>query len=353
MPPVEIDTMPRDAVVPDFTKSYFKIVDKAFELPLFNDAYKEVSKYASPLTPYVETVVSVATPYVESILITAEENLLPVGMMDFATVQATSAAENLDNFACVGFDQLTNKAPVLKAPTTELKDTAVTYYDYAKEYLASFGICQLALKLGDKGLQITTDVLKLAGLDKSEPAKPVFRGIKKIRRNARAVRRAGAKVAGTTEPAKTIGEASILGAFAEVLGFNFFLSVVGLQLVPSPEVESSHTHDLDSSDDESVQVKLSNDWMDKYVSDEDPDYIPEVDVEENSDEEDSEEDDVPVDETVLIKAGEKVDDGEARVTGQIVEDVVGDVVQKMGIVVDQEMEKTVDEAAVVQEEQAI
>jgi len=351
MPPVEINTMPRDAVAPDSTKSYFKIVDKAFELPLVSDAYKEVSKYTSQLTPYVETVVSVATPYVESILITAEESLLPVGMLDFATVQAKSAAENLDNFACVGFDQLTNKAPVLKAPTTELKDTAVTYYDYAKEYIASFGICQIALKLGDKGLQITTDALKLAGLDKSKPAKPVFRGIKKIRRNARAVRRAGAKVAGTTEPAKTIGEASILGAFAEVLGLNFFLSVVGLQLVPSPVVESSHTHDLDSSDeDESVQVKLSNDRMDNYVSDEDPDYIPEVDVEENS-EEDSEEDDEPVDENVLIKAGEKVNAGEARVTGQIVEEVVGDVVQKVDQVV--VMEKAVDEAAVVKEEQAV
>merc|ERR1712215_60614 len=323
MPPVEIDNIPRDAVAPDCRKSYFKIVDKAFELPLVNDAYKEVSKYTSPLTPYVETVVSVATPYVESIMNTAEENVLPLGMLDFATVQATSAAENLDNFACVGLDQLTNKAPVLKAPTDELKDTAVTYYDYAKEYLASFGICQIALKLGDKGLQITADALKLVGLDKSKPAKPVFSGIKKIRRNARAVRRAGAKVAGTTEPAKTIGEASILGAFAEVLGVNFFLSVVGLQLVPSPARKSSHTHDLDSSDeDETVQVKLSNDRIDNYVSDEDPDYIPNVDVEEKSDEDsDEEEDDEPVDGKVIA------DDSCAQVTGQLVEEKVGDVNQ--------------------------
>ena len=51
-----------------------------------------------------------------------------------------------------------------------IQDTAVSYYDYAKEYVASFGISQLALKLGDKGLQLATDALKLAGLDKSKPA---------------------------------------------------------------------------------------------------------------------------------------------------------------------------------------
>jgi len=340
--------MPHEAVVLD-SKSHYKIVDKAFELPFVNDAYKKVSKYTSPLTPYVETVVNVATPYVESIKITAEENLLPVGMLDFANEQAAFAAENLDNLACVGLDQLTNKAPVLKAPTTELKDTAVSYYDYAKEYVASFGISQLALKLGDKGLQLATDALKLAGLDKSKPAKPVFRGIKKIRRNARAVRRAGAKVAGTTEPAKTIGEASILGALAEVLGFNFFLSVIGLQLVPSPVLESSHTHELDSSDEDEapVQVKLSNDWMDNYVSEEDPDYVPELDEEEDSDEYDSDEEeevDEPVNKKVLIKAGEKVQDVVVHNLVDV-EDVVGDIVQKMGDVVDQVIDQIVDETA--------
>merc|ERR1719228_2830241 len=202
--------------------------------------------------------------------------------------------------------------------------------------------------LGDKGLQLATDALKLAGLDKSKPAKPVFRGLKKIRRKARAVRRAGAKVAGTTEPAKTIGEASILGALAEVLGFNFFLSVIGLQLVPSPVLESSHTHDLDSSDEDEapVQVKLSNDWMDNYVSEEDPDYVPELDEEEDSDEYDSDEEeevDEPVDEKVLVKAGEKVQD---NVVHNLVDvDVVGDIVQKMGDVVDQVIDQIVDETA--------
>jgi len=343
MAPVEIDTMPREPVVLDSSKSNFKIVDKAFELPFVSDAFKEVSKYTSPLTPYVETVLNVASPYVESLKVTAEEKLLPVGMLDFANEKAVSAAENLDSLACVGLDQLTDKAPVLKAPTNELKDTAVSYYDYSKEYVASFGISQIALKLGDKGLQSATDALKLAGLDKSKPVKPVFRGIKKIRRNARVVRRAGAKAAGTSEPSMTIGEASILGAFAEVLGANFFLSVIGLQLVPSPGVESNHTHDLDSSDEDepSVQVKLSNDWMDNYISDEDPDYVPEQneEVSEEYDSDEEEEIDDVVDENVLIKAGEKVkDDG-------LVEDVVGDVVQKVGDVVDQVIEKIVDETA--------
>ena len=47
----------------------------------------------------------------------------------------------------------------------------MTYAEYAKEYVASFGLAQIALKLGDKGLQIATDALKLAGLEESKPFK--------------------------------------------------------------------------------------------------------------------------------------------------------------------------------------
>ena len=86
----------------------------------------------------------------------------------------------------------------------------MSYAEYAKEYVARFGLAKIALKLGDKGLQIATDALKLAGLEESKPFKSVISGIKTIRRNARAVCRAGAKAAGI-EPAKTVGEDSLLG----------------------------------------------------------------------------------------------------------------------------------------------
>merc|ERR1711925_24414 len=172
----------------------------------------------------------------------------------------------------------TAKVPALKEATPELmenaKDTSVSCAEYAKEYVASFSLAQIALKLGDKVLQLATDALKLAGLEESKPFKPVLAGIKTIRRTARAVRRAGAKAAGI-EPAKTIGEASLLGAVAEIVGLNFFLSVVGLQLVPANMQSNVKTTELDTTvEEETVGDKLSNDRIASYVSDEDPDFVP-------------------------------------------------------------------------------
>ena len=57
----------------------------------------------------------------------------------------------------------------------------MSYVGYAKEYAASFGVAQIALKLGDKGLQVATDALMLTGLEETKPLKPVLNGIKTIR----------------------------------------------------------------------------------------------------------------------------------------------------------------------------
>jgi len=230
-----------------------------------------------------------------------------------------SAVDNLDLLACEGLDQLTAKVPALKEATPELmetaKDTSVSYAEYAKEYVASFSLAQIALKLGDKGLQVATDALKLAGLEESKPVKPVLAGIKTIRRSARAVRRAGAKGAGM-EPAKTIGEASLLGAVAEIVGINFFLSVVGLQLVPANMQSNAKTTELDTSiEDETVGDKLSNDRIASYVSDEDPDYVP-SDASADSAEEDSEGEEAVV---------EVVEEFKEKIEADTVEDLIVDV----------------------------
>jgi len=215
--------------------------------------------------------------------------------LDTAKENVTAAVESLDNLACEGLDHLTAKIPALMETTPELmetaKDTTVSYAEHAKEYLASYTLAQIALKLGDKGLEIVAETLKLAGLDQTKPLKPVLSGIKTIRRSARAVRRAGAKAAGI-EPAKTIGEASLLGAVAEIVGLNFFLSVVGLQLVPANLQSNAKTTELDTTiEEETVDDKLSNDRIASYVSDEDPDFVP-SDASVDSAEEDSEEEDV-------------------------------------------------------------
>ena len=82
MAPVEIDIIPRDVVAAPV--AHLKIVDKAFDLPLINDTYNEVSRLAAPLSPFVETVkenMDKVTPMLESGFITiktqAEEKLFP------------------------------------------------------------------------------------------------------------------------------------------------------------------------------------------------------------------------------------------------------------------------------------
>merc|ERR1719341_2234568 len=255
--------------------------------------------------------------------------------LDIAREKVASTVDNLDSLACEGLDQLTAKLPALKEATPELfetaKDTTVTYAEYAKEYVASFSLAQIALKLGDKGLQVATDALKLTGLEETKPLKPVLTGIKTIRRSARAVRRVGAKAAGIA-PAKTIGEASLLGAVAEIVGLNFFLSVVGLQLVPANMQSNAKTTELDTTvEEETVGDKLSNDRIASYVSDEDPDFVP-SDASADSAEEDSDGEDAIVE--VVEDVKEKIEDDAVEVVKEIEDDAV-EVVKEFEDVVEE------------------
>merc|ERR1712183_313010 len=242
-----------------------------------------------------------------------------------------------------GLDQLTTRVPALKENTTELvettKDTAVSYFEFAQEYVASFGISQISLKLGDKGLQITADVLELTGLEETKPVKPVVNGIKNVRRHARAVRRAGAKLAGI-KAAKTIGEASVVGAVAEVFGLNFFLSVVGLQLVPANILQKSTTAELDTTMEEETVDKLSDEQIAGYKSEEDPDYVPSGATEESAD------DDSDAEEKMEEVVNEVVE-----TTEKLVEEVneVVETTEKLVEEVELKMEDIVEEAEVVVE----
>jgi len=356
MAPVEIEAIPRDIVAAPVAN--LKIVDKAFQLPLVNDTYNEVTRLAAPMSPFVETVkenMEKVSPMLESGFVSiktkAEEKLLPQlpegtsaniqANLDTAKEKVASAVGNLDSLACEGLDHLTAKLPALKEATPELfetaKDTTVTYAEYAKEYVASFSLAQIALKLGDKGLQVATDALKLTGLEETKPLKPVLTGIKTIRRSARAVRRAGAKAAGM-EPAKTIGEASLLGAVAEIVGLNFFLSVVGLQLVPANMQSKAKTAELDTTvEEETVGDKLSNDRIASYVSDEDPDFVP-SDASADSAEEDSDGEEAIVE---VVDTKEEIDDGVEEVVKEI-EDDVEEVVKEINDVVEEIVEEIED-----------
>ena len=59
-----------------------KLVDKAMEVPLVNSAYSEVTKFASPITPYVESTLTKVTPMVEvgyqTLKSQVEEKVVPI-----------------------------------------------------------------------------------------------------------------------------------------------------------------------------------------------------------------------------------------------------------------------------------
>ena len=129
MAPVEIDHIPRSFSIENLN---LKSVDKAMELPLVNSAYSEVTRIASPITPYVESTLTKVTPMVEAIKTQVEEKVVPhiptnisesVSKNMSATLETVSAAmEKVDCYACCGIDQLTEKVPQLKEATPKLME---------------------------------------------------------------------------------------------------------------------------------------------------------------------------------------------------------------------------------------
>merc|ERR1712055_866186 len=140
-----------------------------------------------------------------------------------------SAVENLDSLACSGLDQLTERLPSLTVSTPELIEKtkeAVSdclsmpnlYFTAASEFVASLAIVQLLLR--------STDVV-LGKVETTIPSVPVLG----LRRSARALRRAGKRKTSAPRidgekpaPSKSIGNASLLGALADIFCVNFFLA---------------------------------------------------------------------------------------------------------------------------------
>ena len=136
MAPVESDYVPA-SIVP---VKNLKVVDKALELPLVNSAYSEVTRIASPITPYVESTLTKVTPMMEAgyqtIKTQVEEKVVPhipsnISKNMSATLESvTAAVEKADSYACSGIDQLTEKLPQLKDATPQLllEETKVRFY---------------------------------------------------------------------------------------------------------------------------------------------------------------------------------------------------------------------------------
>merc|ERR1711881_384909 len=196
MAPVEIDHIPRSFSIENLN---LKSVDKAMELPLVNSAYTEVTRIASPITPYVESTLTKVTPMVEAIKTQVEEKVVPhiptnisesVSKNMSATLETVSAAmEKVDCYACCGIEQLTEKVPQLKEATPKLmeetKENVTSYITALTDYAASFSVAQLALKVADAGLNVVEEVLKKTGTNEEST---VVSGVRKIHSTANTIR---------------------------------------------------------------------------------------------------------------------------------------------------------------------
>merc|ERR1711990_213841 len=268
MAPVEVDYVPA-SIVP---AKNLKIVDKAMELPLVNSAYSEVTRIASPITPYVETTLTKVSPMLEAgyqtIKSQMEEKVVPhipsnlsesVSKNVSSTLESVSAAvEKADSYACSGIDQLTEKVPQLKDATPKLlketKENVSSYITAATDYTASFSLAQVALKVVDAGLTAVEGILNKVGHGEESL---VVSGVWKLHNTANTISLSGLKKAGT-EKAKKIEEGTILEAIIFLFGVSELMESLGLK--PSknePETEEPMVSDTAVTDE--VQKPLVSD----------------------------------------------------------------------------------------------
>merc|ERR1712168_310068 len=363
----QITMAPRepDTICAEATPTRLQVVDKALQLPVVSDAAKLAGQHL-PLH-HVQTIKETLQPYGDSlvsnvtILKTRAEQAVPqccttvlccaatsafadkmgaakdftLTQLDTAAGQVNSAVGSLDTIACDGLDQLTEKIPALKKETPELyestKDSAICYLDFAKEYLASFTVAQLALTLTEQTLFAATGAIRRAGAKEVEPV-----------------------------PAKTIGEASLVGAVAEIFGANYFLSYVGLKVVPVHLLKNETTETLETSfEEETVEEMLIDEKLATYVSDEDPEYEPcehKADVEESPDQSEEEDEKITKEEIAVIKEEAKIpkevaaiipdDESEVADEVKLISDAVSAHMKSLAENVDEDAIALVEEATV-------
>jgi len=263
------------------TTPHLRIVDKLDSLPVVLDVVNVATKLHEqaltyPIVTKVEDALmdglKVATPILE-------DNVFPNVPEGVKTTMAT-AVDQLDTLACHGLDQLTTNIPLLTESTGEIVKTTteatITMANTVTDYLASFKIVQTGLKLADTGLAYTEKTL--ATLEPSLPnvlqpyVAPTVAKIEQVRRYLRAIRHAGRKLAGPD-----IGA----GWLIDMFHINFFLSFVGISLVPitTTTVTTTETKKavvIDTTNDEETTLeKLSDEKMAEYDSSQDADYVPE------------------------------------------------------------------------------
>jgi len=209
-----------------------KVVEKVFDLPVVSDTYDSLVKLSSPLSPYVEKIGTLASPVVDQALdLRARiEDKVPEGVQTGYTTtlnKVVTAAVSLDATLCSGVDTLVEKVPALKQATPILynstRESVSSYATLVATYMASFTIAQVFLKAADLGLETTDGLLKLTANEKVDP---ILRGLRKVRSEASSLRKEGIVLNGTVK-AKTLEEATLIGAMMEIFGLGSFFNQSG------------------------------------------------------------------------------------------------------------------------------
>merc|ERR1719474_2030428 len=209
-----------------------KVVEKVFDLPVVSDTYNSLVKLSSPLSPYVEKIGTLASPMVDQALELGArvEDKVPEGVQTGYTTtlnKVVTAAVSLDATLCSGVDTLVEKVPALKQATPILynstRESVSSCATLAATYLASFTIAQVFLKAADLGLETTDGLLKLTANEKVDP---ILRGLRRVRSEATSLRKEGIVLNGTVK-AKTLEEATLIGAMLEIFGLCSFFNQPG------------------------------------------------------------------------------------------------------------------------------
>ena len=215
------------------------------------------------------------------------------GAVESVKGKVTSTVEQIDTIAAGAIDNLTTRVPALKEPTPELietsKDAAINYINLAAEYVASYGMVQVGLKIADKSLSIAEKTTKFFHSDLKDGSMIAFayQKMRQTRRALRTVRRAGERKSHLEND--PLARSGLLGYISSLLCINTILSLVGLQLVAEDKtapavIDKEDSEDIDETesqegdhveDNQHREIADLKGDLEGYKSEEDSDYVPE------------------------------------------------------------------------------
>merc|ERR1719452_108320 len=133
---------------------------------------------------------------------------------------------------------VTAVSPVVETSLATLQATLAPHAEKVPEVVkakVTQATEQVVLKASDAGLETTDALLKLMP---GEKAVPVMEGVRRLRAEAAAVRKEGAKRNGTEQVA-ALEDATLVEAVAAILGITWILAMFGITATTEAKVETA------------------------------------------------------------------------------------------------------------------